>query len=67
MAKISPALIERITRALRFQYDQILHEPVPDRWLKILEYLDDKEKRRRPARHEEEHGPPRQPTERKGP
>lgn len=47
MAKLSPALIKRISMALRFQYDQITHEPLPDRWVELIKYLDEKEKRRR--------------------
>ena len=54
MAKLSPALIKRISMALRFQYDQITHEPLPDRWVELIKYLDEKEKRRRPVRHDQE-------------
>ena len=42
MAKLSPSLIKRISMALRFQYDQITHEPLPDRWVDLIKYLDEK-------------------------
>ena len=51
MAKLSPALIKRLSMALRFQYDQVTREPLPDRWVDLIKYLDEKEKRGRHVRH----------------
>ena len=47
MRKVQPRLPDRIGRALRAQFDEILHEPLPNRWVDLINYLNDKEKRRR--------------------
>ena len=49
MRKAQPRLPDRIGRALRAQFDEILHEPLPNRWVDLINYLNDKEKRRREA------------------
>ena len=47
MRKLLPPPLDRIGRALRVQYDEIVHEPVPKRWVELINYLNDKEQRRR--------------------
>ena len=49
MRKAQPRLPDRIGRALRAQFDEILHEPLPNRWVDLINYLNDKEKRLREA------------------
>ena len=43
-------LLQLIGKALRVQVDDIVHEPLPDRWVDLINYLNEKEKRRRDAR-----------------
>ena len=47
MRKLLPPPLDRIGRALRAQYDEIVHEPVPKRWVELINYLSDKEQKRR--------------------
>ena len=49
MRNLQQALPDRIGRALRAQFDEILHEPLPNRWVDLINYLNEKEKRRRDA------------------
>ena len=40
---LSPA-IERLKAALRAQYDAILNEPLPERWVDLIERLNEQER-----------------------
>ena len=46
MRKAQPTLLDRIGRALRAQFDEIVHEPLPNRWVDLINYLNEKDKRR---------------------
>lgn len=38
-------LIRRVGTALRTRYDDLIHEPLPERWVDLIHYLDEKERR----------------------
>ena len=41
------SILQRIGKVLRAQNDDITHEPVPTRWVDLIHYLDEQERRRR--------------------
>ena len=43
-------LLQRIGQALR-QSDEIVHEPLPNRWVDLINYLNEQEKMRPEALH----------------
>lgn len=38
-------LVRRVGTALRTRYDDLIHEPLPERWVDLIHYLDEKERR----------------------
>jgi hypothetical protein len=36
--------LERITKALHRSYDELLHEPLPERWIALIKRLNAEEK-----------------------
>ena len=46
-------LLHRIGKALRAQSEDIAHEPVPKRWVDLIYYLDDQERKRTQERQAE--------------
>ena len=44
-------LLQCIGKVLRVQSDEMAHEPLPNRWVDLINYLNEKEKRQRPALH----------------
>jgi hypothetical protein len=44
---------ERITKALHRSYDELLHEPLPERWIDLLKRLNAEENDRRKGTHSE--------------
>ena len=48
---------ERIGRVLRAQYDETDHEPLPKRWIDLLNYLNEKDRRRRRTIDRDRNGP----------
>ena len=47
MRKVLPPLFDQIVRPLRTQYDEIVQEPVPKRWVELINYLNEKDQKRR--------------------
>ena len=45
--------LERITKALHRSYDELLHEPLPERWIDLIERLNAEEIDRREGTHRE--------------
>ena len=39
--------LERITKALHRSYDELLHEPLPERWIDLIKRLNAEENDRR--------------------
>ena len=46
----APQFIRRIGTVLRVQNDDFTHEPLPERWVDLIHYLDEKERREREAK-----------------
>jgi hypothetical protein len=44
---------ERITKALHRSYDELLHEPLPERWIDLIKRLNAEENARREGTHRE--------------
>jgi hypothetical protein len=40
------SLFHRIGKVLRAQTEDITHEPVPTRWVELIHYLDERERKR---------------------
>ena len=40
-------IVERLKTALHAQYDAILNEPLPERWVDLIHRLNEQERRRR--------------------
>jgi hypothetical protein len=47
------SLLHRIGKVLRTQFDDITHEPVPTRWVDLIHYLDEQERKRAQRRSTE--------------
>jgi hypothetical protein len=47
------SILQRIGKVLRAQDDDITHEPVPTRWVDLIHYLDEQERRRADRRQPE--------------
>ena len=43
------SILERLGKALHVRMDEILHEPLPERWVDLIHYLDEKERTQREA------------------
>ena len=43
--------LERITKALHRSYDELLHEPLPERWIDLIKRLNAEENDRRGGTH----------------
>jgi hypothetical protein len=46
-------LLERISKALHAQYDRIADEPLPERWVELINHLNEKERAQGEARQSE--------------
>ena len=40
-------ILERIGKVLHEQLSDVAHEPLPERWMNVIKYLNDKERRQR--------------------
>jgi hypothetical protein len=49
---LDPAF-ERITKELHRSYDELLHEPLPERWIDLIKRLNAEENDRREGTHPE--------------
>jgi len=49
MRHARPEIVERIKVALHAQYDAILREPLPDRWVDLIHRLNERERPEREA------------------
>lgn len=38
------SILERLGKALHARHDKIANEPLPERWVDLIHYLDDKER-----------------------
>ena len=47
------SFLERLSKALHLHYDDIAKEPLPRRWVDLIEYLDEEEERRKRSEDEE--------------
>jgi hypothetical protein len=43
------SIFERVSKALHAQYDGIVEQPVPERWVDLINYLNEKERVQREA------------------
>jgi hypothetical protein len=57
------SVLRSISKALHAHYDHIEKEPLPQRWVDLIRYLDEKEQRTREASRSDtdEPGPPPKP------
>ena len=55
-------ILARLGKALHAQYDQVANQPLPERWVDLIRYLDEKERRQASAAEAE--AEPREPGER---
>ena len=56
------SIFERLGKALHAQYDQVANQPLPERWVDLIRYLDEKERRQASAAKAE--AEPHEPGER---
>lgn len=42
-------VFKRIGKALHDQFNEVVHEPLPDRWIDLINYLNEKERAEREA------------------
>jgi hypothetical protein len=49
MRRTHSSILERINKALHAQYDDIAKQPLPDRWVDLINYLNEKERMQRDA------------------
>ena len=49
MPQARSQIVERLRSALRAQYDAILNEPLPERWVDLIHRLNEQERREREA------------------
>jgi hypothetical protein len=47
MPQARSQIVERLRSALRAQYDAILNEPLPERWVDLIHRLNEQERRER--------------------
>jgi hypothetical protein len=47
MRQVRPAIFDRIGKMLHEQFDAIAREPLPERWVDLINYLNDKERSQR--------------------
>jgi anti-sigma factor NepR-like protein len=47
MPQARSPIVERIKSALHAQYDAILNEPLPERWVDLIHRLNEQERRQR--------------------
>jgi hypothetical protein len=50
MPQARSPIVERIRMALHAQYDAILHEPLPERWIDLIKRLNEQERMQREGR-----------------
>ena len=53
MLQEQETILRRIGNALRGQSEHITHETLPKRWVELIHYLDEEERKRTEAREEE--------------
>jgi hypothetical protein len=51
MRHAQSSVFERLSTALHMQFDAIAKEPLPERWVDLINYLNEKEEAERRARH----------------
>jgi hypothetical protein len=56
------SFLERISKALHVHYDNTVKEPLPERWIDLIQYLDEEERKR-----SEGHRPGAEPREPQAP
>jgi hypothetical protein len=49
MAHMHDFVLGRLGKALRHHYDEIMREPLPQRWVELIRYLDEQEHKRTSA------------------
>jgi hypothetical protein len=57
--QVHGSIFDRLGKALHAQYDQVASQPLPERWIDLIRYLDEKE--RRQASSAEAEAEPREP------
>ena len=45
MQKRNASILRRLTKALHDQFDDIAHQPLPQRWVDLIHYLDEEERK----------------------
>jgi hypothetical protein len=43
--RLAPEFMRRIGTVLRIKDEEFAHEPLPERWVDLMHYLDEKERR----------------------
>ena len=51
MRHAQSSVFERLSNALHMQFDAIAKEPLPERWVDLINYLNEKEEAQRRAQH----------------
>jgi hypothetical protein len=59
MPQIVSSVLSRIGKALHAQHDDTAREPLPERWVDLIKYLDEKERAQRGAEQPETRPPPK--------
>ena len=58
MIRKHTSVLQRIGKALHHQHDDYLKGPLPQRWIDLILYLDEKEQQQSKAREPEDKSPP---------
>jgi len=45
MPQSQSSFLDRVTKALHLHHDEIVSEPLPQRWIDLISYLNEKERR----------------------
>ena len=56
MKRYLSAIFDRISATLRTHYGEVLKEPMPKRWVDLIHYLDEKDRRRGRSASHNSHG-----------
>ena len=59
MPQVGSPIVERLKTALRAQYDAIVIEPLPERWVDLIKRLNEQERAQRETCENKARWPPR--------
>ena len=52
--QVQETILQRLGRALNVRLDDITHEPLPERWVELIQHLNEQESAQERAQHGEQ-------------